>query len=437
MGLTLELGVKQKQSLCQNQIQALKILEMTSAELEELLFREYQENPLLEYDETGRGSRRAAKESSNDAEERLENIAAGDENAWRREFLEQLDSHKYSKMEWMILRYLTETVDEDGIYRNSLEDIADALRYPLEGVERCLNDLAGLEPFGVFSVSEEEFLLKQIRQRGTRDALLETIITDYLAEVAEGKIVTLAKKLKTPVIEINSKVDLIKSLKPRPLMGEGNDKSQKLIPDLIAKRGEDGWEVSLNDDWIEDYSVSDYYLKLMKGTEDPELLGYFAQKKERCQNLMNSISQRRKTLLAIGEAIVERQEDFFLKNTVKAPMTMTELAELLEVNVSTISRAIRGKTMQAGKQRAFEIKKLFSSPVSGLVPKMDADAVKAKIAALINKEDPAKPYNDGKIAELLKQEDIAIARRTVAKYREAMSIPKVSERKTSPSGKLN
>jgi len=429
MELLLDLNLKQKQSLSQNQIQSLKILELTSKELKEVLYEEYLENPLLDYDEQKAGNPYRGFENE-DLIYTSCNISIEDSDKWRKDILEQLNHRKYTDKEWSVYVYMIEMLDEDGIFRISYKSVADALQSNEILVSSCHQTLMQLEPSGIFSTSVKDYLLKQIDILNIKDNNLQYIIENCLAEVANGHISMISRKLKISTLEVRKYIEIIKRLSPRPLTSTGNGEKQYITPDIIVQKPEQDWEIYLNDDWINNYSINDYYLKMMKETKDKEILEYFMAAKKRYEFFMNSIEKRRETLLKIAEEVLEYQEDFFLGQAEKTPISMTAIADKMGVHTSTVSRAIKGKYIQVYKQGTFIMSSLFSAPVSqsdGVCK--DAAQIKRAIVKLIEGEDAARPYSDSKLVKHLEKQNITVARRTIAKYREELNIPNSVDRK--------
>ena len=192
--------------------------------------------------------------------------------------------------------------------------------------------------------------------------------------------------------------------------------------------------MELNDDWMEDYHINDYYLRMMKESKDEELTEYFRMKLERVRFVMNSIAQRRQTVMTISEAVMRRQQAYLEGRTWLQPMTMTDVAEEVGIHTSTVSRAIKGKYIQYPRGTV-AMKHLFSSSVSlsGGTKAVGTMQVKEMIRELIDGEDKKKPYSDQAIMKLLKERQIDISRRAVAKYREELGIRGSFDRKVFPS----
>ena len=199
------------------------------------------------------------------------------------------------------------------------------------------------------------------------------------------------------------------------------------MPDIIVHRESGEWYGELNDSWMEDYKINDYYLKMMKESGDEELVSYFKEKLERVRFLMGSIEQRRQTIMGIVDLIIERQKPFLEGKGPLTPMTMRDAAEALGIHPSTVSRAVRGKYLQYPNGSIF-MKSLFTAS-AGKEDGVSAMGVKQTLKELIEGEDHRKPYSDKDLAELLESRGIHISRRAVAKYREEMGIKGSFERR--------
>ena len=180
-------------------------------------------------------------------------------------------------------------------------------------------------------------------------------------------------------------------------------------------------KIRLNDDWIGDYSINDYYVKMMEQAEDSELKEYFRKKYERCRFIITSIEQRRETMLKISKAILDRQREYFMNHKQLKPMTMQNIADDIEMHVSTVSRAVKGKYIQypggtIGMRDIFNNTQTFGDQDS------TTEEIKEEIRRLVKEEDKKKPLSDSKIVSLLEQKNMKISRRTVAKYRAQLGI---------------
>lgn len=434
------LSLEQAQTLSGAQIQSLKILEYTNQELDEFLQTEYLENPLLEtstdrQEETmqnlekfyekgseygGRGSEYNGiqnREHDDDVDRRGD-VRAREQGTLEQLILEQLSYEHYSKEEWKLLRYLVECLDDNGYFPYEAEEIADASGYDVRTVEACLKDLKELEPAGIFARDLSECLILQLKRAGVEDPKLYEMTEKYLGEILKGQISRITRPLHISTATVKEYMHTLSTLNPKPLAG-GNKETSYLVPDILVVREGGAWKVELNDRWMGEYSLNDYYIHMMEEAEDPELKAYFAEKLRRARYVLDCVEQRRSTILKIVYAILEYQSGYFLRREPLKPMTQEEIAGMLHLHASTVSRAVRGKYLQY--QKTVPLKDLFSAAISK-GERTAAEDVKERIRVLIEKEEKEHPLSDARLEQLLAEEGITVARRTIAKYREQLGI---------------
>jgi RNA polymerase sigma-54 factor len=299
-------------------------------------------------------------------------------------------------------------------------------------INQCLQLLQTLDPPGVFARDVRDCLKLQLERKGITGGPVMQIVDGYLNEVASGKISVISRRLKIPTVEVRKCIAQIELLNPRPLLDFTNEKSEFIIPDVIVKWADGEWQIELNDGWIENYHVNSYYLEMLENAEDAELSFYFSEKYKRVRFVMDCIRQRRDTLIRLVSLMVKTQESFFLEGTPLTPVTMSQLAETMEVSVSTVSRAVKGKYIQYPRGSIL-MKDLFSTAI-GNEPyqekQISSQVIKDKIREFINNEDKENPFSDEQLHLKFKEQGIRISRRAVAKYREELGI------KTSYSRKL-
>lgn len=427
MSYELELEQGLSQQLNQFQIQSLNILSMDNYELEQFLQNEFAENPMMEYNPSvnlpvHRGNAGGWAEKK---EAPWQDKTSGDRK-WM--LLEQLNPSEYTRDQWRIMEYLEECLDDGGLLDVSMEQVSRELGVLESECRWCRRELQKLEPAGVFAENVKECLWIQLERSGKGNKDLYRIIMEHLEDVADGRIADISRDLKITTAQVRKYIFVIQSLNPRPLWGALKEDDTYIVPDVLLEKEEDQWKIVLNDRWIGDYVVNDYYLKMFHQIEDPKLKVYFQQKYERCRFVFRSIEQRRETILKICEILVKKQKDYFLGNGHLQPMTMKEIADEIDVHVSTVSRAIKGKYIQS-KRGTRKIREFFESSYSFGSQKNTAGEIKEKLKELIRKEDAARPYSDQKISDLLRQAGICISRRTVAKYRKEMGIKGTYDRK--------
>lgn len=434
--MDLDFSFQQKQQLTQAQIQTLEILAMDSMELNRFLRNEYLENPLLDHSENNSSdilsepfiscyeslsSNNSAHyfDSENEPDSKKD-IASPESSKLREHLLSQLDPKLYSEEEWSLFDYFIECLDDNGFFSIPLEEIAQKRQVSLETAARCLMCLKQLEPYGIFSSNLQESLMRQLDALDLSNEKLTLMIRDHLDDIAQGKIGNISRKLHISTLEVRKNIDIISQLNPRLLAGYTSEKTSFIIPDIILTKEGEHWHISLNDAWIENYSINDYYINMMNASSDPELISYFKEKLSQVQMIMNNIKQRRHTMLLITENIIQVQRAFFDRAAPLVPMTMHDIAKLSGIHISTVSRAVKGKYLQYPAGSVF-IRDLFISPVSDhnhITPAL----VKQSIKQFIESENSQKPYSDSTLAQLLKEKNIIVSRRTVAKYREELGI---------------
>ena len=414
------LELHQKQQMSQSQIQSLHILSLDNGELSEFLQNEYIENPLL--DHTPAVSSFAVSESQDFdiPEETTDKV--------KTYLLDQMNQNEYTKREWKIMNFLIDCLDSGGFFRISFEEVSVLLAIPSEEIKKSYEILSGLEPSGIFSRSLPECLLRQLDFLGKRTPVMEKIIRNHLDDIALGHISTISRSLNMSTAEVRKHIAVIRNLNSKPLQGFSTEKTEYITPDIIAACQGDQWDIRLNDDWLGNYSLNDYYVRMLKGTKDSQLKEYFQKKYERCRFIIASIEQRRNTMIRITESILSRQPEFLKNHGFLKPMTMNEVAKDIGMHVSTVSRGIKGKYLQF-PCGIISMKSLFSGSSAASGAQVSVGDIKGMLKEMVAREDPKKPYSDQKLSLILKEKGISISRRTVAKYREQIGIKGTYDRK--------
>jgi RNA polymerase sigma-54 factor len=428
MDLSFNLNLEQKQQLIMTpQLQmAIELLQFSSLELEEYINEELKENPLLE-----------RLEREEDGEKGLDYAIDREDNglnyenfvAYKPNLLEYLESQLYLVLEddeINIGKYIIGNLDEHGFLTISPEELAKNLDKSYEKVESVLKRIQYLDPVGIAASNIQETLLIQLESLMLDTDLAERIVRDYFQELTEQNYEKILKGIKDDEQKIKGAINLIKTLNPYPASGFSRGEDVKyIVPDLIVKEVNGDFVVISNENLSPTLRINKYYYNLLqeKGSEAYE----FLQKKYRAALwLIRSIEQRRLTIYRIAEAIVKKQEDF-LRLGIKhmTPMTMQDIASILNMHESTVSRATTEKYLQT-PQGLFELKFFFNRGVSNL----SSVSIKAIITDLIKNEDPSQPLSDNDIAVLLKEtHNMDLSRRTVAKYRSELGLPSSNKRR--------
>jgi RNA polymerase sigma-54 factor len=322
------------------------------------------------------------------------------------------------------LGYLrVEGVAEDEVVpKLALEADLDA-----EDAEEVLKIIQRMDPVGAACRNLRECLLVQADHFGL-DPLAKTVLSDYLGHLEKRNYQAIAKALKVTVEEIYDVAQVIAELEPRPGRNFISEEPRYITPDVEVIKVGDDYFVRANDDGMPRLKISSFYRSAMQG--DPKAKEYIQGKLRSAQWLIRSIDQRRKTIVRVTECIVEKQREFFEKGIdYLKPMILRDVAEAVGMHESTISRVTSNKYVNT-PQGLYELKFFFNSAIRREhEDDIASESVKQAIKKIIGEEDPKEPHSDQKIVEILAQQDIVIARRTVAKYREMLGILSSSKRK--------
>jgi len=352
----------------------------------------------------------------------------------KEQLIEQLDLAKLSAIDSAIARVITDAITDDGYLKDSLEDIRSSLLPEIEAsaadVERVLGVVQSLEPAGVGARSLGECIALQLRQLDpatpARDVAIRVAL-EHLDLVAAQQLVLLRRQLRCSEGDLEMALALVRSCHPRPGAAVNPSQAEYIIPDVFVRRTEHGWTVEINQATVPKVRVNQNYANLISRSPDHAMLRTQLQE---ARWLMRSLEIRNETLIKVARCIVQRQSSFFdVGEEAMEPLILKDVAEAVEMHESTISRVTTAKYMHTPRG-VFEFRYFFSSHVEAADgTEMSSTAIRAKIRKLISQENPENPCSDSKLAEILSQEGIPVARRTVAKYREGMQIAPSNERK--------
>jgi len=452
-GLQQNVQMGQQQMLSPQMRQSLEILQATALELQQLVRQEIETNPVLEEEvpEEETQTEESSEESDDEYDElrQLEedwsdysaqgaqNVdAAGD--ARRRQFLEgvtpqetlaqhlekQLGRLALDPVQRRIATLLVGNLNEDGYLAATAEEVADEAGAETAEAVEVLHLLQALDPSGVGARDLSECLRLQLARRGAAQSVAARIVEGQLDLLGRKKFAEIASALRVSQEDVREAGALIASLNPKPGRAFAGELAQVLAPDVIIERTGDDFTVSLVRDSVPQLRISRTYRDLLgEAAGGAEVRSYLRDKIRGGKFLIKSIQQRQQTILAIAREIAVRQHAFLEEGvSALAPMTMAQVAEAVGVHETTVSRAIAGKTV-ATPQGVFEMKFFFTSgyrAADGAA--VSSTSVKDAIAALIRGEEPLKPLSDQQIVQKLSADGLAVARRTVAKYREALGI---------------
>ncbi len=340
--------------------------------------------------------------------------------------LSQLNMTDLSEKEVVIGEYIIWNINEVGYLTYSIDLIATNLDVTVEEVETVLKVIQRFDPPGIGARDLQECLLIQLVEAPIPNEMAITVIKDHFDDFKNKRFEKIAKKMGISIEEFKEVLNIITRLNPKPGEGYSSLYENSITPDVIVHKENDDFKIILNDWNIPHLRISNSYKKLLldKKNTPRKTKEFIKNRLESARWLINSIHQRRVTILKVIEAIVRRQRDFFEKGSMYLkPMILKDIADEIEMDISTVSRVTNGKYVQTD-YGVYELKHFFSEKIK----RDDGEDVsnkeiKNRIRKIIDNENPKKPFNDLKIVEMLKNEGFNIARRTVAKYREQMMIP--------------
>lgn len=501
MKQSLELKIGQHLSMTPQLQQAIRLLQLSTLDLQQEVQEALDSNPMLDNSEDDNQIEAAAQsmddkerdhiqtgpekseasltkdaeaESSNQPEDEWNNdipVELSTDSNWddtfqhgpslsntpRDDSMESNDTHEETlqdHLNWQLnLTPMTETdqliaesiidgIDNEGYLRVSLEEIhlqflnskyAILEEIEFEEVEVVLRRIQQFDPPGVGARNLAECLTIQLQQKPAETPYLESskkIIDQHLALLGTRDYKTLMRKMRIDERQLQQIIELILTLNPRPGSSITPNTAEYVTPDVFVEKIEGIWRVRLNGDNSVNLKINDTYANLIKRADNSDDNTYLKNHLQEARWLIKSIQSRYDTLLKVSQQILERQIEFFEHGELAMkPMVLQDIAEAVDMHESTISRATTQKYMHT-PNGIFELKYFFSSHVStsdgGAA---SSTAIRALIKKILQDENPKKPLSDNKIAQLLESEGINVARRTIAKYREAMGIAPSNERK--------
>ena len=364
------------------------------------------------------------------------------EDSLQDHLLWQLNLTPMSDTDRMVALALVDAVDPDGYLRTDIDEVLEHFRQSEpqlfaeaepEEIEAVLHRLQQFDPPGVCARDLSECLQLQLRQLPDTTPMLREalrLVRDHLNLLGSHDYRTLMRRMRLKEDTLQQVISLIQSLNPKPGTSISSEQSEYVIPDVIVRKIQGQWNVSLNADASPKLRINTDYADLIRRADNSADNTYLKNHLQEARWFLKSLLSRNETLLKVATEIVARQIDFFEEGEEgMKPMVLHDIAEAVEMHESTISRVTTQKYMHTPRG-IFELKYFFSSHVStsdgGAA---SSTAIRALIKKLISAESTAKPLSDSKIADLLKEQGFNVARRTVAKYREAMNIPPSNERK--------
>ncbi|MFI5305062.1 MAG: RNA polymerase factor sigma-54 [Nitrospiria bacterium] len=475
----LDLRLSQKLIMTPQLQQAIKLLQLSRLELSQTISQEIMENPLLEEsleDEPLQQEETAKEDLIRESLEKgeTENEQSGEISEFDLKWEDYIDDYddrrdmEYGNMsqdesssfdqvlakttslvdhllwqlglmplspaEKIIGESIIGNVDENGYLSGSLEEIAVSTAANISNVEKVLKAVQGFDPPGVAARNLKECLLIQVEQLDLKNSVVENMINQHMEDLERKRYAVIAKNLNVSLEEVLHCAKIIECLEPKPGRPFSMNVNQNVIPDVLVVKNNKEYSVILSDDGFPKLRISSYYKKLLreKGKDHEATKTYLDEKLRSALWLVRSIEQRNRTILRVAESIVKFQKEFFDKGVAYLkPLVLRQVAEDISMHESTISRVTTSKYMFS-PQGIFEFKYFFNSSIqrtNGESESLSSVTVKDMIKKLVMEEDSRNPLKDQDIVNLLKKNQIEVARRTVAKYRTILNIPPATRRK--------
>ena len=481
MKLSVGLKVANSLSLTPQLQQAIRLLQLSSLELEQEIQIQLDSNPLLEKieEQTSVESISALSESDQDRKDLTNELNADHlpddlpvDTDWddvythqptslgsaefeerednrqvhtslREHMLEQVNLLHLSTIDKLIAHCIIDSLDDKGFLDCDLSEITLSVQYLLESMDYdeeveddevlvVLKYIQRLEPIGIGSRNLAECLTVQLESLAAdlpnrKEALL---LLKHYELLISNELSKLMKQTGLNTDQLKSAVELLKTLKAHPGIEFEDRESDYQIPDVVVSKKNEHWHVQLNQDVMPKLRVNSFYANMIKRADQSDDNQYLRNQMLEAKNFIKSIDERHKTLLKVSTCIVEHQRSFFeIGPEGMKPLVLRDIAEEVELHESTVSRVTTNKFMLTPRG-LYELKYFFSSHVGTTTGgEASSTAIRAKIKKMIADENTRKPLSDNAIANMLKDEGIDVARRTVAKYRESLHIPSSSERK--------
>ena len=462
MKQALQLKLGQQLALTPQLQQAIKLLQLSTVDLQQIIEETLESNALLEreseqpedvdLDFAEAASEDVTEDLAVDTvwEDALPSSAPptpgpaaeadfseqdSEEESLRDHLLWQLNLTRFSDTDRLIAMALIDAIDSDGRLTLTAEDIHADLGLDdvdLDEVVAVLHRLQHFEPAGIFATDLRECLLIQLRQLPVdtpyRD-VAGALVSRHLAQLPTAPPRQLARKLRASESELEGAIQLIRSLDPTPGASIGSEQTEYVTPDVFVRLSDGRWQVELNPEVAPRLRVNDHYVAMLSDGSAADR-GYVKEQLQEARWFMKSLQSRNETLLKVSTKIIEHQKAFLEVGEIgMKPLVLADIAAEVDLHESTVSRATTRKYMHTPRG-TFELKYFFSSRVTGDEgDDIASTAIKAAIKQLVAEEDVHKPLSDAKLCALLKERDMTVARRTIAKYREQLAIPPSNERK--------
>jgi RNA polymerase sigma-54 factor len=328
-----------------------------------------------------------------------------------------------------ILMEVIGNLNKDGYFCGTYEEVVQACNCTEAQVEEAMEELKSLDPPGIGARDLRECLLFQLEAHGRKDSLTYKVTSEHLGLLEKRKYDQIAKIESVAVEQVYAAITEIQSLDPRPASRFADDTIRYIIPDIYVYRDKNDYVVSLNEDGMPKLRVSPYYLDVLRNGDKDSSRAYLNERFKAASWLIKSIHQRQQTIYRVTQSIVKFQREFLDHGIHRLkPLVLKDVADDIEMHESTVSRVTTNKYVHT-PQGVFELKFFFTTGISSGSGEVSSSAIKERIRQIIAAEPPKRPISDQAIVDALAEENVKIARRTVAKYRESLGILSSSKRK--------
>ena len=363
--------------------------------------------------------------SAEDEEKRqfmFDSLVAG--TSLQEALMEQVRNSELPENLWSLAELIIGNVDDKGYLKDTVDEMAISTGVPVESIQQVIRVIQTFEPPGVCARDLRECLMLQLERAMEQDSLEYRIVRDHMEALGKRRIPEIARATGSELDEVQDALENIGKLEPRPGRMFAADNEQYVMPEVFVQRVGEDYVITTNNEQIPHLRISNTYKDLMATSRnEPEVRNYIREKIRAGKFLIKSLHQRQSTISNIAHEIVNRQREFMDKGvSALKPLTMVQVAEVVGVHETTVSRAVSGKYMQT-PQGLFEMKYFFTAGISTESGSgLSNTSVKDMISEIFSKEDTGKPLSDQEVVRMLKEKGIVIARRTVAKYRSELNI---------------
>lgn len=476
--LRQQLKLAQKLVMTPQLRQAIKLLQLNRLELTEALQTEIEQNPLLEEvspesDELSKSDLLNTTETKETSESAVTSQIPGDDSQnlgdinWA-DYANNFDTDlSFAKetppadapsqfdfisskpgldayLQWQlthldideqgldIAHFIIGSLDHHGFLTADIDDICTGTDSTPDTVGKILSLIQALDPPGIAARNIQESLLLQLERKGLKDSLAYTIVSEHMPLLETRNYQLIARKTGATARNVLKEIDIITSLTPYPGNEFSNEQTNYIVPDVYLLKIDGEYVIRLNNDGLPQLGMSPDYMSLLKNKKslNSESLGYLREKQRNAEWFIKSIQQRQRTIYKVMESILKFQGEFFEYGPSHLkPLILRDVADDIDMHESTVSRVTSNKYAHT-PQGIFELKYFFSTAVATTDgDTVASESIRNRIRQLVQSENPAKPLSDNKISEILKSENIKVARRTVAKYRDQMGILPVKYRR--------